>query len=129
MKATTLAACFACVLSAASPALASDWQDINDPAQLRALYSNKTIRGKDWMDRPFVGHYRADGKGILLFGGERYPRTWAVKGKDQVCIATQVNTQCYRYQRHAVNAGSYRAINVADDRATMVTVEDGIPQF
>lgn len=129
MKTTILAASLAGLLASAAPALASDWQDIKDPAELRALYSNKTIRGKDWMDRPFVGHYRSDGQGVLLFKGDRYSRTWAVKGDDQVCISTSVRTRCYRFQRHTAKPGVYRIIDVHDDRPTMVTVEEGVPKF
>jgi hypothetical protein len=52
---------------------AKDWVDIKDPQELRALYSNNTFKGKDWMDRPWVGHYRSDGQGVILFEGGRYP--------------------------------------------------------
>jgi hypothetical protein len=51
---------------AAGPAMASDWQDIKDPQALKGLYSNTTFKGKDWMDRPWVGHYRADGRGVMI---------------------------------------------------------------
>ena len=129
MKTTLLTAGLAAMLAIAAPAQASDWQDIKDPAELRALYSNKTMRGKDWMDRPFVGHYRADGQGLLVFGGDRYARTWAVKGDDQVCVSTAVRTRCYRFQRHASKPGVYRIIDTGDDRPTTVTVEEGIPNF
>lgn len=65
---------------------AKDWVDIKDPQTLRALYSNKTFKGKDYLDRPFVGHYRADGQGVMLWQGTRVPRIWEMKGNDQVCV-------------------------------------------
>ena len=116
-------------LALALPAAALDWQDIRDPQVLKGIYSNKTFRGKDWMDRPFVVHYRSDGQGVLLFQGDRYSRTWAVKGDDQVCISTSVRTRCYRLQRHTAKPSVYRIIDVHDDRPTLVTVEEGIPKF
>jgi hypothetical protein len=113
----------------AGAALATEWEDIKDPAALRALYSNKTFNGKDWMDRPFVAHYRADGKGVMLFQGSKLPRTWAVEGKDRVCVESQFPRACFRFQRHASKPGTYRSINVANENAVVITVEDGIPQF
>lgn len=127
MKATVLA-CAALALAAA-PAAAADWQDIKDPAALRALYSNKTFRGKDYLDRPFVSHYRADGQGVMILQGTRVPRTWSVKGRDQVCIKLPWDAPCYRFQRYTSKPGTYRSINVANDMATVFTIEDGIPQF
>jgi hypothetical protein len=129
MRTTILFAGAALALAAAAPAAAADWQDIKDPAALRALYSNKTFKGKDYLDRPFIGHYRTDGKGVMFFQGAKIPRTWAVEGADRVCIESQFPRACYRFQRHASKARTYRSINVANDMATEFEVEDGVPQF
>jgi hypothetical protein len=120
---------FAATLALAAPATASDWQDIKDPQALKQLYSNKTFRGKDYLDRPFVGHYRADGQGIMLAQDMRIPRSWSVKGNDQVCVKLPWQVACFRLQRHALKPGVYRSINVANAMATEFTVEDGVPQF
>lgn len=115
---------------AAGSAMASDWQDIKDPQALKGLYSNKTFKGKDWMERPWVGHYRADGRGVMVIhDGTRIPRTWSIKGNDQVCVKLPWETACYRLQRHAAKAGIYRSINIANDMTTEFTVEDGVPKF
>ena len=114
---------------AAGPAMASDWQDIKDPQALKQLYSNKTFRGNDYLDRPFVGHYRAEGQGIVLTQDMRIPRSWSVKGNDQVCVKLPWEVACFRLQRHALKPGAYRSINVANDMTTEFTVEDGVPQF
>lgn len=129
MRTSNLIAATALCLAAAGPALATDWEDVKDPAALRALYSNKTFKGKDYLDRPFVGHYRADGQGILITDGGRVPRTWAVNGNDQVCVQLPWDRPCYRFQRHKSKPGVYRSINVKNDIAIVITVEDGIPQF
>jgi hypothetical protein len=117
---------------AAAPALAqssADWVDIKSAKELQALFSNKTFKGKDWMDRPWVGHYRPDGQGIMLFEGGRYPRTWQVKGDDQVCVKALTGPACYRFQRHRTKPGVYRNINVANNNMVEFTVEAGVPQF
>ena len=126
----TLSVAGALLLLAAPPAFSQgDWVDIKDPKELRALYSKKTFKGKDWKDRPFVGHYRADGQGVMLLDGARIPRTWAIKGKNQVCVKLPWDSPCYRFQRHKAKAGVYRSINVANDITTEFTVEDGVPKF
>jgi hypothetical protein len=122
------AALLLCVpLAAAEDAL--DWVDIEDPAELHALHANKTFRGKDDRDRPWVVHYRADGRGVMLFDGGRYRRSWEINGKDHVCVNTQFDRRCFRFQRHASKPATYRQINVGNDEATEFTVEDGTPGF
>lgn len=123
-----LAGALLSLLPLPSPAQ-SDWVDIKDAQSLRALYSNKTFKGKDWLDRPFVGHYRADGQGVMLSQGARIPRSWEIKGNDQVCVKLPWDSPCYRFQRHKAKAGVYRSVNVADDMKTEFTVEDGVPKF
>lgn len=106
-----------------------DWVDIKDSGELRALYSNKTFKGKDWMDRPWIGHFRADGHGMMLTQGMRIPRTWEVKGDDQVCVATSMGTNCLRFQRHRTRAGVHRSIHVTSEMKTEFVVEEGVPKF
>ena len=113
----------------ALPQDAKDWVDIKSAKELRALYSNKTFKGKDYLDRPWIGHYRADGQGIMISEAGRIPRSWEVKGDDQVCVKSSSSTPCFRFQRHKTKAGIYRVINVANDQITEVSVEDGIPKF
>ncbi len=117
-----------CMLSTpAMPQSSKDWVDIKDPKELRALYSNKTFKGNHW-----VGHYRADGKGIYIAqGGNSLPRTWEVKGNDQVCtMSPEIGVaSCFRFQRHRKNRNEVMLTNVKDGTSHMVTVEDGIPQF
>jgi hypothetical protein len=76
-RALTLAA--ALLASSAPPALAQgtkDWVDITSAKELQALYSNETFKGKDFLDRPFIGHYhglwsvRADGILCIIAQGE-----------------------------------------------------------
>ena len=120
----------ALLLLASPPAFSQgDWVDIKDPAELRALYSNKTFKGKDYLDRPFVSHYRPDGQGVMISETGRVPRTWEVKGNDQVCIKLPWDSPCYRIQRHTSKPGTYRSINVANDMKTEFVVEDGVPKF
>lgn len=118
------------LLSAPAAAQSSkDWVDIKNAKELRALYSNKTFKGKGPDGTPFVGHYRSDGKGILITGGQRIPRTWEVKGNDQVCVTDARATNCFRAQRHKKNRNDIVLQHVTAGWISQFTVEDGIPQF
>jgi len=42
-----------------------------------------------------LGHYRADGQGVLIWqDNTRVPRTWEVKGIDQVCVKLPWESPC-----------------------------------
>ena len=122
-----------CALSASAAAQSSkDWVDVKDPKELRAIYSDKTFRGKDGNGAPFVAHFRSDGKGIAVDKDQRIPRTWEVKGKDQVCITITdaKTTNCFRLQRNKKNRNEIVAQHVGGyPWILQFTVEDGIPQF
>lgn len=119
-----------CMLSTPTMAQSSsDWVDIKDPAELRALYSNKTLRGKTADGSTFVGHYSADGSGILIQGDRRTPRTWAVKGNNQVCATHAGGTDCYTFQRHRKNRNEIIGRHVTQPWSFQATVEDGVPKF
>lgn len=113
----------------AVPQSSKDWVDIKSPQELRALYSNKTLRGKGGDGIPFVGHYGADGKGILIRGDKRTPRTWAIKGKDQVCVTHDSGTDCFTFERHRKNRNEIIGRHVTQPWSFQATVEDGIPKF
>jgi hypothetical protein len=124
-----LTAAWICVFPAsASAQSSSDWIDIKDPTQLRALHSNKTFRGNGWS-----GHYRADGNYVfVLAGGEPRQGTWEVKGNDRVCTkrADRPSAKCWRYQSNRGKPDQFAVIDPDYDNLTRYfTVEDGIPKF
>lgn len=120
------------LLLSSSPAPAqssADWIDIKSAKELRAVYSNKTFRGKGPFGDPFVAHYRADGKGVLINSKqERIPRTWEVKG-DQVCITDPKVTNCFTLQRHRKNRNDIVAQHVTGRWISQFMVEEGVPPF
>jgi dienelactone hydrolase len=96
-----------------------EWIDINDPNELRAIYSNKTFKGTTG-GMAYVSYYRSDGKGIMIINQQRIPRNWEVKGNDQVCFTDAMGGGCFKLQRNKQNRNG---------RSAQFTVEDGIPQF
>jgi hypothetical protein len=119
-----------CVLSAPVVAQGSqDWVDIKDPKELRALHSNKTFRST-YGGVHVVEHYRADGKGLVIYAGQPpIPRTWEIKGNDQVCVTDTSGTFCKRFQRHKKNRDEYVSRSEPSKSMRVIRVEDGIPQF
>jgi hypothetical protein len=68
--------------------------------------------------------------------GSSIPRTWSVKGDDQICITAESVTQCYTLERNAANPELYRArdaatgalaeFRVTEDLATMIGEPKGM---
>ena len=131
MKTTILISGAALCLAAAVPLQASEWEDIRDPAALRALYSNKTYRfNHSEVGKPATLHYRADGKGLLVLDGRRYPRTWEIEGSDQVCIRDDIRGRlCYRVLRNSQNPAEVLVNPTNGGMGSFMLMEDGIPQF
>lgn len=129
MKPSFLAFAAALGTLCAPLARASDWVALTEPDALRALYSNRTFKGKDWMDRPVVAHYRADGQGVMFLKGARIPLRWAVNGRDQVCVVWSAHKDCYRIEKHKAKTGTFLLIDVNTDVKRIYAVEEGIPSF
>jgi hypothetical protein len=134
MKSTTIAfvtGVLICMFSASVVSQSSkDWVDIKNPKELRALFSDKTHRGKA-AGTPYVTHYSSDGRGVLLWVGQHYPRTWEVKGSE-VCITAATGpgsgTTCRTYQRHRTNRNDVVGLNAGGFTVQFI-VEEGIPKF
>lgn len=135
MKSKTIASmagALICMLSFPATAQSSkDWVDIKDPKELRALFTNKTHRGKGADGTPYVAHFNSDGRGLLLFVGQQYPRTWVVKGRE-VCITAATGpasgTICRTYQHHKTNRNDIVG-RTAEGWINQFMVEEGIPKF
>ena len=72
------------------------------------------------------GEYSPDGTGMLYSWGASIPRTWAVKGDDQVCITEESGESlCYRFEISADTPGLYRARNVATGETAQFHMKEG----
>ena len=105
---------------------ADDWVDIKNASELRALHSNKTIKGTYW-----VAYHYADGTMITTdSGGKPQSRTWKMKGNDQVCYkSVELGTgYCWRFQRNVKNKNELLMTQTNGGETKMATVEDGVPK-
>jgi len=108
-----------------------DWVDIKDPNELRAIYSDKTIKGHLTFDysRPYTLYSKADGTGRIHYEGRQIDMTWKLNGNDQVCLKWPGASPCLLYQRHKTKAGVYRSYNPSTRRyGNDMTVTDGLPK-
>jgi len=108
-----------------------DWVDIKSADELRAIFSNTTVKGHMTWDylRPYVLHSKADGTGMIDFEGRKTAMTWAVTGNDQVCLKFGSASPCLKYQRHATRAKTYRSFNPSTRQyGNDMTVTDGLPK-
>lgn len=116
------------ICAAALAASPSNWVAVDSPDELRALYSNTTFEGTGPNGGHFVGYYRADGRGLLVSGGQRIARTWKVKG-DEVCLTDLRGTRCYRFQRNRLHRDEIVARQVPGGWQVSFTVKKGVPNF
>lgn len=111
----------------AGASAAAQWVPIRNADALRAIYSDTTIQGTAEVGRsrrvtPFTGQYRANGTGMLFIAGRQIPRTWEVKGNDQVCATDTMGKNCYRFERNAGDPNKIRSRNVESGAAIEFTV-------
>jgi hypothetical protein len=68
------------------------------------------------------GEYRADGTGVLHAWGASIPRSWEIRGDDQLCITAEGETQCFRLDKSTTVPDLYRAHSVATGAVYEFTV-------
>ncbi|MHC4180651.1 MAG: hypothetical protein ACYSWU_24390, partial [Planctomycetota bacterium] len=61
----------------------------------------------------------------LYSWGAAIPRTWTVKGDDQICVTAERATRCYQLERNTTDPARYRARDVATGRLAEFRVRDG----
>jgi len=108
-----VAALFASIASPVS--VADNWQPLTGASNLQQLVSGTTARIELRPGVTAVGTYRADGTAEIEAWNETFPRTWAVRGEDQVCYSSAEQTSCYRFEQNLDKPGEYRARNAETD--------------
>ena len=115
-------------LACASPASAN-WTDVNDANELRALYSNTTLKGRSAGGDAYYAHFYDGGAGVIVQKGAQLPGAWHLNGNHEVCVKGMVGAECYRFQKTGEYETLYRAIRVGDGMAIPIKVEKGVPEF
>lgn len=122
-QATVLSGLF--VLSTAALAQSSEWVSITGAETLRKFMSGTKVERKLPSGDLSRGEYHPDGTGTLYSWGASIPRTWEVKGDEQVCITVERVTRCYQFERNSADLDLYRARDVTSDEWVEFRVTDG----
>ena len=115
----------AAALLLAPSAYAQAWKPVDDPEVLTALFSDTVIEATLAGGAKAVARYNRDGTGVLEAWGDRFDRTWEIKGRDQVCIGLGQQVNCYRVERNADSQDEYRALNLSTGESLVFTVRPG----
>ena len=113
-------------LATVSAALANDseWLPVTGAETLRdfisGLQAERTLPNGE-ISR---GEYRADGTGTLKSWGATIPRTWAIKGDDQICITERLETLCYTFEKNSAEPGLYRGRDLTTGKLTEFRIID-----
>ncbi len=107
-------------------ALADNWQPLTGAERLQAFVSGATV---DIQIRPgvtAVGAYHPDGTAEIRAWNETFPRTWEVKGDDQVCYTSEEGqTNCYTFEQNLDDALEFRARHIESGEMFIFRAVDG----
>jgi len=115
------------VLISTAIAQSAEWQPVTGEENLSNFMIDTKMEWEEPGGDRSRGEYRADGTGTLYsWGGAQIPRTWEVKGDDQVCVTARQVTQCWKLEKNTADPALYRAIDVATGRMTEIRIsKDG----
>ena len=113
-------------MSTISPALCNEWIPVRGAETLKNYMSSLKVKRTLPNGEISRGEYFPDGTGTLYAWGAQIPRTWEIKGDDQVCVTARGETICYQLERNSDNPNLYRAHDVATGRVAEFEVSEGI---
>ena len=108
---------------ASTLAYADNWQPLTGADTLQALIAGATAEIELKPGMTAVGKYNADGTAEIEAWNETFRRTWSVKGDDQVCYS-DVETNCFSFEKNLDDPAEFRASNVASGEVLMFRVTD-----
>lgn len=111
LKAVTFCACIAGVhvVFAQDKSPDKEWMPVTGTDNLRAFMDGLTIDRELKNGRISRGVYSADGTGTLFTWGVKFPRTWEINDKDQICITANTETLCYGIEQNVADPALFRS--------------------
>jgi len=122
MKRSVFAA-FLITFALSPQAYAENWQPLTGADTLQQFVSGATAEIELRHGVTAIGKYHADGTAEIEAWNETFRRTWVVKGDDQVCYS-DVETNCFRFEKNLDNPAEFRASNVASGEVIVFRVTD-----
>ena len=107
------------IVGASAIALGAEWEPVTGKEALSKFMSGTTLKweeggGQSW------GEYRADGTGTLHAWDASSPRTWEVKGDDQVCVTAGNVTECWQLEKNSADPNLYRSREIGTGKMTEI---------
>jgi len=108
------------------PVMAQDnaWVPVTGADTLRNFMSGRTAERRLPGGEVSTGEYFSDGTGVVREYGASFPRTWEIKGDDQVCISSAHDHICYVFERNSADPDLFRARNLTTGVMSEFRVED-----
>ena len=117
---------FPFILCATVAAQGSEWQPVTGSEELRNFMSGQIVERSLPGGETARGEYHADGTGVVHEYGGTFPRTWTVKGDDQICITVDDADQCYQFETNTTSPNLFRAREMTSGRtAEFRTTKEG----
>ena len=91
----------------------AEWEPVTGEENLRNFMSGIKAERTLPNGETSRGEYNPDGTGTLDSWGASIPRTWEVKGDDQVCVTADRDTNCYQFEKNTADPALYRARDTA----------------
>lgn len=127
MKIAIFTTTLICLFVSTSLAGESQWIKISGAENIQNFMSGAKAERELPGGEISRGEYSPDGTGMLFSWGASIPRTWAVKGNDQVCINEESGESlCYQFEISADTPELYRARNVATGEIAEFRMNRGV---
>jgi len=91
----------------------AEWEPVTGEENLRNFMSGIKAERTLPNGETSRGEYNPDGTGTLDSWGALIPRTWEVKGDDQVCVTADRDTNCYQFEKNTADPALYHARDTA----------------
>ena len=101
---------------------AADWKPVDNPDDLRALFSDTVMQATLAGNERAEATYNADGSGELRAWGETFSRSWEIKGNDLVCLEMEAKKKCFNLEKDAGAADRYRATDIITGEQVIFTI-------
>jgi len=118
-------------LTRIGPAVAEEkeWMPVTGVDNLRSFMSGLTIDRELRNGRKSRGVYSADGSGTLFTWGVKFPRSWKINDKDQICITANTETLCYSIEQKAADPTLFRTYDASSSQWVEFRVIEGHTNF
>jgi hypothetical protein len=111
------------------PTYADNWVGLSGAETLREFVSGAKVEIDLKPGVTATGEYFGDGTAKIEAWGETFPRTWELRGDDQVCYMSATETNCYTYEQNLAVPGEYRARHVETGELTAFRVSGTDPRI